>query len=93
MQGKIILRKNFEVESNMMQQGFKLKFTGRRTLIYPTPNILMPVPTRDAQNLEYVQDPALRLDKEEVLCYEGSQALEQTVQRSLECTIPGSFQG
>ncbi|KAF4803024.1 hypothetical protein TURU_019903 [Turdus rufiventris] len=70
--GKIILRKNFEVESNMMQQGFKLKFTGRRTPIYPTPNILMPVPTRDAQNLENVQDPALRLDKEEVLCYEGS---------------------
>lgn len=76
----------------MMQEGFKLIFTGRRTSIYPTPNILMPVPTRDAQNLENVHNPA-GLDKEEVLHYEGGQALEQIVQRSWECTIPGSFQG
>lgn len=65
----------------MMQEGFKLIFTGRRTSIYPTPNILMPVPTRDAQNLENVQNP-VGLDKEEVLHYEGGQALEQIVQRS-----------
>lgn len=64
----------------MVQDEFKLKFRGRIS-ICPSPNILMPVPTRDAQNLENVQNPA-GLDKEEVLHYEGSQELEQIVQRS-----------
>lgn len=65
----------------MVQAGFKSKFTGKGTSIYPAPKILMPVPTRDAQNLENVQNSA-GLDNDKVLHYEGSQALEQTVQRS-----------